>query len=372
MAPLNIAENILRFRHGKKMTQEQLANFIGVTKASVSKWETGQSMPDIIILPQLAAIFDVTVDEILGYVPQLSPEQIQKLYQEFAADFASRPFEEVLAQTQKYVKKYYSCYPFLFQICVLWLNHHTMAKGEERQREILAQLSDLCGHIRENCHDVRISDDVIVLQSMVHLLLGKTDEVVDALEEMSRPDRLMGQSASVLMQAYMMAGEKEKAESLMQISMYNALVSFVGISTSYISMQMEKPEACEPTVNRIAQVVETYGLRQLNPNLAAGFEYQATMYFCLHGKKQEALEHAGYYVLCLEELFSSDTIVLHGDDYFDRIEEWFEKTEGGTGALRNRQVVLDEVKSSLDSPAFALLEREDGFKNLKRKLSKIC
>ena len=60
MNALNLAENIIRLRHDKKITQEQLANFVGVTKASVSKWETKQSMPDILLLPQLAAFFDVT------------------------------------------------------------------------------------------------------------------------------------------------------------------------------------------------------------------------------------------------------------------------------------------------------------------------
>jgi len=47
MDDLNFAQNItmLRRRHG--ITQETLADFIGVTKASVSKWETGQSLPDV-------------------------------------------------------------------------------------------------------------------------------------------------------------------------------------------------------------------------------------------------------------------------------------------------------------------------------------
>ena len=371
MDSLNIAENILRLRHERKMTQEQLAGFIGVTKASVSKWETGQSMPDIIILPQLASLFDVTVDELLGYVPQLPREQIQKLYQEFAAEFANCPFEEVFSQTQAYVKKYYSCYSFLFQICVLWLNHYTMAKGKERQKEILVLLSELCGHIRENCRDIRIADDVIVLQAMAHLQLGRMEEVVDALEEMARPDRLTGQSGVILMQAYQMAGEKEKAESLLQINIYNALISLVGISTNYISMHMDNLAACEITIKRIGQVEEAYCLRQLNPNLAAGFEFQAAMCYCLHSEREKALEHAGQYVLCLEELFSTDTLLLHGDGYFDRIEEWFEKTEGGTGAPRNRQVVLDEVKQSFDSPVFAVLKGMEGFESLKRRLGVI-
>lgn len=40
---LNISGNLIRLRHEKKVTQEQVADFIGVTKASVSKWETGVS-----------------------------------------------------------------------------------------------------------------------------------------------------------------------------------------------------------------------------------------------------------------------------------------------------------------------------------------
>ena len=43
MQSLRIGENIVRLRHEKKITQEQLAAFIGVTKASVSKWENGVS-----------------------------------------------------------------------------------------------------------------------------------------------------------------------------------------------------------------------------------------------------------------------------------------------------------------------------------------
>ena len=70
MNTLQFADNLTRLRREKKVTQEELADFIGVTKASVSKWETRQSLPDILILPQLASFFNVTVDELLGYSPQ--------------------------------------------------------------------------------------------------------------------------------------------------------------------------------------------------------------------------------------------------------------------------------------------------------------
>lgn len=55
MNELHIANIILTKRREKGVTQEELATYIGVSKASVSKWENGQSYPDITFLPQLAA-----------------------------------------------------------------------------------------------------------------------------------------------------------------------------------------------------------------------------------------------------------------------------------------------------------------------------
>lgn len=52
---INIACHISRLRREKGLTQDQLADFLGVTKASVSKWENRLSMPDIALLPELAS-----------------------------------------------------------------------------------------------------------------------------------------------------------------------------------------------------------------------------------------------------------------------------------------------------------------------------
>ncbi|MDE7060179.1 MAG: helix-turn-helix domain-containing protein, partial [Lachnospiraceae bacterium] len=57
MDDLNFAQNITALRRKYGITQEALADFIGVTKASVSKWETGQSFPDIQTLLLLATYY---------------------------------------------------------------------------------------------------------------------------------------------------------------------------------------------------------------------------------------------------------------------------------------------------------------------------
>lgn len=80
MAELRLVENLIRLRKSKNITQEKLENFIGVTKASVSKWETKQGLPDLMLLPKLASFFNQSVDELQGYAPQLTKVQIQSLY----------------------------------------------------------------------------------------------------------------------------------------------------------------------------------------------------------------------------------------------------------------------------------------------------
>ncbi len=57
------------------ITQEELAKSLEITKAAVSKWECGQSMPDITLLPKLASLFQTSIDDLLGYAPVASPQQ---------------------------------------------------------------------------------------------------------------------------------------------------------------------------------------------------------------------------------------------------------------------------------------------------------
>lgn len=369
MNTLNLSENIVRLRHNKKITQEQLADFIGVTKASVSKWETKQSMPDVLLLPRLAAFFDVTIDELLGYEPQLGREQIRKLYHDLAAAFAKEPFEEAMGRSREFVKKYYSCYPFLFQLCVLWFNHFMLADGQKRRMEVLADISGLCDHIIEGCKDIGICNDTVILKAGVELQMGKPEEVIEILEEILNPYRLSAQSDASLIQAYMLAEEKDKANSFTQMSMYLHLMNLIASATQYITIHSDQLDICEETVRRVKKIAEVYDLEHLHPNVVAAFRYQAAIVCCMHGKKQEALHMLKGYAASIDALLTGKQPVIHGDRYFDQVDEWAEQLDIGADAPRDKRVIWESAVQALENPVFAVLQEEAEYQNIKKFLT---
>lgn len=62
----SLGKRIAEYRKSKKLTQDQLAEQLGITAQAVSKWENDQSCPDITVLPKLAEIFGISVDTLLG------------------------------------------------------------------------------------------------------------------------------------------------------------------------------------------------------------------------------------------------------------------------------------------------------------------
>lgn len=365
-ATLKLSENIVRFRKEKKITQEGLAEFIGVTKASVSKWETGQSLPDILILPQLAVYFDVTVDELLGYEPQLNRDQIKKLYAQLAADYAAEPFEEVTEKTRSLVHRYYSCYPFLTQVAVLWLNHFGLAEEQEQQKKLLEEGSALCSHIMENCREIAVCNDAVALKTLFDLNLGRSEEVIQQLEEITDPVHASHQMDMTLIQAYLAARNRKSAYSYTQITLYNHLLALVSAAALYLNLNTENKKIYEETVARTEGIISLFQMETLHPNVTAGFYYQCAVGYMAQKEKEKALKKLRAYVqmvLCVLEQGS-----LHGDDYFDCLDEWIERLDLGGMLPRNIQLVARSVIQTLEHPMFQELKNDKEYQSILKRL----
>ena len=366
---LKLAENIIMLRRKKGITQDQLAAFLGVTKASVSKWETKQSFPDILLLPQIAAYFDISIDTLLGYEPQLSKEQIKKCYQDLASEFSELPFDEVIDKSRELVKKYYSCYPLLMQIVILWVNHFMLTQDKEQQTELLKEATELCNHILDGCNVIGLCSEASIMKSTINLILGNAKEVIDELEPIIESKQIINQAEWILIQAYQMTGDTNKADLQNQVTAYMHLLSLVESSTSMICFHIQDQKFCETTIQRIQQMIDTYQLEKLHPNVCLKFHYQLAIFYCVHNQKEKALQELTDFVVGSISFIESG-LELHGDEYFTRIDEWFDEFALKREAPKNGKVIMESLIPAIENPALGILFETETYKGLKSKIER--
>ena len=103
---LNIGGVIRRLRSEHSVTQEELAEYLGISFQAVSKWETGTTMPDIALLPKLSAFFGIRIDELFSVDHEDELERIEcMLRREEMTDqnyaYAKRILDGILQENPK-------------------------------------------------------------------------------------------------------------------------------------------------------------------------------------------------------------------------------------------------------------------------------
>ncbi len=110
---IQIAENIKRFRKEHRLTQEQLAESLGVTVGAVYKWESKQSMPEIKLLIEMAELFETSVDVILGYSWQQGT--MTQAAQKIRQYTREKNLDEGLRFAERALKKYPNSFEVVYQ-----------------------------------------------------------------------------------------------------------------------------------------------------------------------------------------------------------------------------------------------------------------
>jgi transcriptional regulator with XRE-family HTH domain len=368
MKEINISKILVSNRRERGITQDELASYIGVTKASVSKWETGQSYPDITYLPQLATYFNISIDALLGYAPQMTKEQIKRLYHELAARFATQPFDEVLSACREIIKKYYSCFPLLLQMAVLLINHHMLTPETDQQKEILAEVIDLCERVKTESDDIYLSREAVTIEGTCYLMMQQSGKVLDLFGEDIRP---LSQDTEMIAQAYLIMGKTDKAKEVTQISMYQHLLYLMGMTTFYLALNAKNLEKVDEILTRAMGIATLFKLDQLHPNTMAQLYLAAADCYCRANRTEPALDMLQRYTdLCLSKFFPYS---LHGDDYFDSIGNWFEDFDLGISAPRSEGVIRDSmVQAVMSNPVFANLSNNPKYQVMIKKLERMA
>ena len=113
---MKIGEVIRKYRKEKHMTQEEMANRLGVTTPAVNKWENGASMPDITMLAPIARLLGITVDTLLSFREELTMDESREIMKVLWTYLNEGDFTQAFAYAKTQIAEYPTCYGLM-----LWM-----------------------------------------------------------------------------------------------------------------------------------------------------------------------------------------------------------------------------------------------------------
>lgn len=363
---LSVGEVITEQRKKKRVTQQELADFIGVTKASVSKWETNQSYPDITLLPLLAAYFDVSIDSLLNYNSQLTTVEIQNIYRSLQSSLNQCP-EEALDSLNRFIRRYYSCYPFILQMGLFILNHFDLLPGESREHKFTVYISkaqQLFQHVASNATDAKLLDEAHKFQAYTLFMLGEYDQVLE----------LLGQHTPtcfpiepLIAGAFQQKGQNKQAMEIMQSGIFQNVVVTMSFLTNYLQLLLEQPHQFMETVERGQSLAQIFHFEQLNPIPYINFLSSAAYGLAIFQDEQHLTPILNEYITVLQN--TKFPVVIHGDHYFDHIEDWIKQLDLGNQLPRETlQIKIDFIDLLLHNPVFEPYKQKEDIQPIFEKL----
>lgn len=369
MKEINIAKVLVNKRKEKGITQEELANYIGVSKASVSKWETGQSYPDVTFLPMLASYFNISIDELIDYQPQMAKEDIQKLYRKLSSEFTAKPFDSVMEDIRGIIKKYYSCFPLLVQMGILMVNHAELVRNDpEKTSSLIEEAKALFLRVKAESDEVSLTKKALFMEALCSLVTddpNTTLELLDGSVEAPMPPE------SLMASAYQMTGRVNDAKAVLQVGIYQNLVVLFNFFPAYLMLCADDPLKFDEALKRAFQVAEAFDMKSLHPGVLVSLYIAAAQAYLAQHNQEKTLDMLEQYT----EIVTGNIypLKLRGDSYFDLLDSWLEKLDLGTDLPRDEKTIRKSMADViLQNPAFTALSNDRRFQRIAEKLQSNC
>ena len=178
---LTLSQNISKLRKEHHLTQEQLAEALGVTFASVSKWERGAAAPELTLIAKIADFFGVSLDALVGFA--LQNGSIQEADEELHALQKEKKYQEGLEKAEKALLRYPNNFKIVYRAGLLY----AMAGMEKKTDTYLYRGIDLLEQaitLLSQNEDPKISEASLwseIAQS--YLVLGKKKTGLEILQK---------------------------------------------------------------------------------------------------------------------------------------------------------------------------------------------
>ena len=177
-----LAKKLKFYRKKANYTQEALAGFFHVSFQTISKWERGESYPDIHMLPVIARFFDISVDELLGVDEDRDQKRRQQLLEDWKTDNSYGNNMENVARMREALK----LYPGDFEIMQKLVNSLEKCTGTpDEEMRYKKEAAELSKKIIQFCPDKRLVNEMLHNLCYTYWSMGEIQQAQEHAKQLA-------------------------------------------------------------------------------------------------------------------------------------------------------------------------------------------
>ncbi|MDF2885027.1 MAG: family transcriptional regulator [Clostridiaceae bacterium] len=332
MNRLNIGETILHFRKEKNITQEQLASMVGVSAGAVSKWENGNSTPDISLLAPLARALNTSIDILLSFQQELSEKEALSIKRDLTEIFLHEGYTAGEAKCESYLNEYPNSIHLKFIVAGLIEMYLSMSDehSEEFVKEKMNYALSLFRQAAES-KEPKYAPVALFSIAIIEMMLENYEDSEKALKEL--PQVLIN-PMDVYPSLLLKQGKNEEAMKLCAKMLMQHLNYSMNMLTTMVNI--EKAEK-----NYEKAFFYLNAVNELQSIFKIGLSSAAYNYSKLYLKIGENEAAAKWFQTYVKQLLST-AYDYHNNTYFETIE--LEVKQEGQKIIRKKllQSLLEE------------------------------
>lgn len=185
---LYIGENIKRLRRERDMTQEELAEQLSVSFQSVSRWENNACYPDMELIPEIAAFFGVTADDLMGLNAAREEAEIRAVLDDFQLAISEGNIERCIEIARSGLKAHPGSYAIMNKLMyALFMSGDDSAdipNWKENMEKYDHEITQLGERIMKYCPDQNIRFEATARLAFNHCEMGRKQQSREIYESL--------------------------------------------------------------------------------------------------------------------------------------------------------------------------------------------
>lgn len=353
---VNIGRTIARERRRKGVTQEVLAAHLGVSKAAVSKWELCQSLPDVGLLPRIAAYFSLTLDELFDWRDELSEEESAALYAEVYA-LAEKDLPAAHERLRALAAEHYSDASLLLMLASLltvWaagMATPFTTESEKNSAPDANVLADEALVLLDRVLEVTADPATLFLaqqqKATTLFQADRIDEAAALLEPLVRRQDT-GAPTMLLASAWRRLGRDNDALDLLQTERLRAANFVLSSLVQEVSMRDDAAFA-RAAATAATAVCDALDMRAMNPFFSVTMAFEVADALRKAGERDEALTALGQAVDAVADTRVSPEAA--GTPLWDRMASQLDPARSGAAWAEHKAHQMDGLHHTLRQSA---------------------